>query len=540
MTEPHTPPTNLGTLGKTPDPGPLFGQASKPRTAPDPGTPNSYTIALVVVGLLYLVLSVTQNLTPYLVEKTDPVGREPRGGGVAKVMLVLDDAFDRAGFSTDNMLGKAAASQYAADELPPADKLQAVLVFGETESPEAALDWLAAIRSGQELGPLASRLSLGREWSDLIQRQSIGDEWAVIERKDGDELDTESVADAEMLQALYTEGAESLSPEQEARLLDRYGWLGQLALTPEGDSAERRAMFADLPWVIAIVVLGCAVVVIGGLGGLTMAVIAAVYFFNRRLTRRFDPPSPGGSVFLESFGVFLAGFGVVHFGGAVVAQLALAPQEEGSASWEAVARWVMLGTLLAQWTLVVTIFWPRLRGMDMLAWRHAVGWHAPHGVWREILAGVAGYFAGLPLLFCAFVLTIVLQLVSSWVLGGPSEPPANPMLDLVANGDALVIVLFLSLATVWAPIVEETLFRGAVYRHMRARHGALLCAIATALLFAFMHSYGPLLTAPLIALGFTFAMIREWRGSLIGAITAHCLHNATIMTLMLVGVRATM
>jgi membrane protease YdiL (CAAX protease family) len=31
-------------------------------------------------------------------------------------------------------------------------------------------------------------------------------------------------------------------------------------------------------------------------------------------------------------------------------------------------------------------------------------------------------------------------------------------------------------------------------------------------------------------LGFGFAMMREWRGSLIAPMVAHFLHNATIMT----------
>jgi len=256
------------------------------------------------------------------------------------------------------------------------------------------------------------------------------------------------------------------------------------------------------------------------------------------LPRRFEPPTPGGSVFLETFGVFLAGFGLIHFGAGVVTAFAPAPPADGSSPMQGAARWILLGTLLVQWGLLVTIFWPRLRGMDARSWREAVGWYAPHGVWREILAGIAGYFAGLPLLMAAMVLTVILNAISSAISGGPAEPPQNPMLELVASGDVLVVMLFLSLATLWAPIVEETLFRGALYRHMRARHGAFVCAMGTALLFAFMHSYGPLMVAPLIALGFTFAMIREWRGSLLGAITAHCLHNSTIMVIMIVGVQA--
>ena len=71
------------------------------------------------------------------------------------------------------------------------------------------------------------------------------------------------------------------------------------------------------------------------------------------------------------------------------------------------------------------------------------------------------------------------------------------------------------------PIVEESIFRGALYRHFRGRAGVFVCALGTAFLFAFLHSYGPLATGPLIALGFTFAMIREWRGSIIAKTFPH-------------------
>ncbi len=504
-------------------------------TAPDIGTPTSRTFALVLVCVLYAVLALVQNLTPYLTPKPDPLGRRPAGGEAAKIMLLLGEAFERAGLPTSDMLGRAAAAQYANDRLYPADKLQAVLVLGETDSPEAALAWLSAIEGGAQLEPLAGQLAEGSDWSSQAQPQTAGNAWAIIDTPDGEQLDEEVIADAGAMRALYGVGPGSLNAEQSDRLRDRYGWLGELAVAPDG-SAERDALFADIPWAIALIVLVMVMFAVAGLGGLVMFILAAVYFFTGRLRRRFVPPPRGGSVFLETFAVFLAGFGVVHFGSGFAAMLVSPPPETPAA--DSVVRWIMLGTLVAQWCLLLTIFWPRLRGVSWSGWRDALGWRAPRGVWREVLAGIAGYFAGLPLLIAAMVLTAAITIFTQWLSKGPIETPENPMVELVASGDALVILLFLSLATVWAPIVEETLFRGGLFRHMRARHGAFVCALATALLFAFMHSYGPLMVSPLIALGFTFAMIREWRGSLIGSVTAHCLHNSTIMVIMLVGLRA--
>jgi membrane protease YdiL (CAAX protease family) len=36
-----------------------------------------------------------------------------------------------------------------------------------------------------------------------------------------------------------------------------------------------------------------------------------------------------------------------------------------------------------------------------------------------------------------------------------------------------------------------------------------------------------------IGLGFGFALVREWRGSLIPSMTAHCIHNAVTITAVL-------
>lgn len=501
------PPSRPGPLPAEPLPG-------RPR---DPGTPKSRLIALVLVTLLYLFLALSQNLTPYLVEPENPLGREPRGGEFAKLFLLLEEAAGTG--SAGSPLVQVTLQQFAASS-HPADQLQGVLVLREFASDEAALDWLGAVRSDADLEPLAR----GASW----QGDPLGEpdpHWATVLRPDGPVVDEEAVADAAAMETLLTGGPDAMSPDARDRLRDRYGWLGDLALAPEG--AEREALFKNTPWAVAFIVFTALVFVTWGLGGLVMGVLAFVFLLTGKLGRGFVPPRPGGSVYLETFGVFLFGFGVVHFGGAALGK---ALPHHGQI--------VQLATLLGQWALLLTVFWPVLRGVRLTEWRPAVGWSAPRGVWREIGAGVAGYFAGVPLLVLGMIATVVLNFLSSHFFGPPDEPPTNPVLEMVQNADVLTLILFLSLATIWAPVVEETLFRGAIYRHMRGRMGILLAGVFSALLFAFMHSYGPLMTGPLIALGFTFAMIREWRGSLIGAVVAHCLHNSTVMFIMLLAMRA--
>lgn len=123
-------------------------------------------------------------------------------------------------------------------------------------------------------------------------------------------------------------------------------------------------------------------------------------------------------------------------------------------------------------------------------------------------------------------------------MGAPQAPPTNPMIELIEHADPLLLALFFVMATVWAPLCEELIFRGAVYRHLRAYFPAVVAGLFSGVLFAFMHNYGPLLTPPLITLGFVFCMMREWRGSLVASITAHALHNGSLLLVLFSLIRA--
>ena len=83
------------------------------------------------------------------------------------------------------------------------------------------------------------------------------------------------------------------------------------------------------------------------------------------------------------------------------------------------------------------------------------------------------------------------------------------------------------------PPVEETIFRGALYRHLRGRVGVLGAAALSAVVFGLLHSYEVFALLPVVTIGFAFALIREWRGSIVGTVTAHAFHNGTVLTLVI-------
>ena len=498
--------------------GPIIGGMSYPhlsrkphREPPDPGTALSRRVTLVLAVALFLLVARLQALSSFAPQQPAPVQAAEvdapatttdQFGLTARLYVMVLHGLgmpDPDGKASD-ALAKAAPT--------PRDEVRAVASMAEmAPTPEAgtarALARLEELRT--EFERLANESPDDREANALL-------------------------ADLDALRIVYTEGPASLDDETRDRLVHRHGWFGRLALTfgLDDDDPERAAIFGPAGALAAGVIVAAVVVPLALLIGFVLLVVGLVLFTGRSLRPRFVPPMPGGSVYLETLVVFMLGF----LGVKVAADMV------GLALSDTAA---VVAGLVLQGGLVVLIFWPIVRGVPFARWRAATGWHAPRGVLREIGCGVLGYLAALPVFAAGVVLSLVLSalwaLVSSALRGTPEQQPLpqNAPLDLVLSGNTVLVVLLFLMATAWAPIVEETIFRGALYRHARARIGAVAAGMLAALVFAFMHGYGPLFTPPLIALGFMFAVLREWRGSLIASVTAHFLHNfVTLSTLLIV------
>jgi membrane protease YdiL (CAAX protease family) len=125
------------------------------------------------------------------------------------------------------------------------------------------------------------------------------------------------------------------------------------------------------------------------------------------------------------------------------------------------------------------------------------GWRRGNGVLRELPIGV---LAG-----------ILVWLV--WQLGDTVRGP----------GDAYRFQTSIS-SIVVAPIIEETIYRGALYRYMRDRMSWLPAVIFSSTVFAAMHTTYQM---PFVYVsGLVYGLLREWRGSLTASIAAHASWNA--------------
>lgn len=508
----------------TMDQQPRRTRRGNPIVAPDPGTAGSRSLALFAAILFAALAIVWQNMPAdyqrqVVFGEVQPIPT-PTADTPAKGSM-FTQIYMRAYLKMNN--AEMMRSAFASDPGQTQIVVDTVDSFAESSADRVRTAIFAAELLGADAGLEnieGARLDLLSQIDDINAEPIVdeADEQSKAARIAGRDLALEEL---DILEAVYTSGPESLDQAARDQLVSRYGIFGEHTLT-WGDEPNVRQAVLGQPWLfIAVVACFTLLFITAILVGFVLFVMGLVWFGKPR-TRLHNPvPMPGGSVMLETYAWFVGAFFVY-----VVAATAIEYHAPEYALW----------TLPAQWTLMLVPLWPLLRGMRSRQWRHAMGITRGQGVFKEIGAGFVAYLASLPIFLVGVGITLIVVLTQMMIQtsagGTPPPPPSNPILDLIGSGNVMVIVFIVTLATIWAPITEELVFRGALFRHMRARVAWPIAALLSAILFAYMHSYGPLMVAPLIALGLMFAFMREWRGSIIAPITAHFLHNGTLMAMM--------
>lgn len=512
LASPQAPGTFWGPVGRRGRDGPMIVAMPNAPTefrhdaprAPDPGSRTMATVAwvtLIVLVLGTVVVNQSELFAP--ARPPEKVSEIVAPGSdeftlVAKAMVKV--AYVPGVGTAESRVGYMGNVRDAAKE--PVDQLRAAMVAWD----------LAGEKEAKRL-------------LDKLQKQ---------EQK-AEEPSGVLLAEIDLVRRMVAEGLPALSEEEMAGLRARHGWFAELAMTrglKETDPA-RAALLRGGVTIVATLLCGMAVAGVVFITGSVLCVLAIVGLSKGRFRPAFVPPAPGGSVFVETVAVFVMLFLVVMKLGftAVVASMSEPPE------------WIDAAGLMAQWALVVVPLWPLLRRVSFADLRAKIGWHSGQGVMREIGAGMYAYLAGLPLLAGAMAVSVVLMLVYQLIMSAVFErpdagPPPNRVAEMISSVSGWKLVLLFSLATVWAPLVEESLFRGALYRALRTGMGVVWAALISSVAFGVMHGYAFFLLMPVITLGFIFALTREWRGSLIGPMVAHGLHNASVLTLAIIVFRA--
>lgn len=499
---------------------PRFTRGGNPIVSPDPGTPTSRLLAIVAAILLAGVAIAWQNIghdRQQQLVKAPPVLSAEQAADQPAPAGMMTDPMARMFLRLRNIMAQGTEKdrkdlvvQIDGTVTNDADRVRAIIFAAEY------IDHAEALRRIEQL-----RGSLPNQEDTPIDAEQTADaaNRALIRA----ELDT--------LETIYTTGPDALDAPARDQLSARYGTLGDFALSTGKSESDRNAVIGGP---LGVILLGLFVICLLGFGllaGFALLVYGMVWYFNPRRVMRGEKPTPGGSVMLETYALFVGGFAVLSIGSTLIVA-------HGSEQ----ARNVMVTLHLpAQWLLMLTVLWPLIRGMAPTDWRRAMGLTRGQGVWREIGCGLLAYLASVPLFMAGVLVNFILMTLWNWYQSGggdgPIAPPENPIMDLVGSGDLIVLILVFTLATIWAPITEELIFRGALFRHLRGRLHWTVAALFSAVLFAYLHSYGPLMVAPLIALGFMFAFMREWRGSIIAPMTAHFLHNFTVLTMIILALQ---
>lgn len=327
--------------------------------------------------------------------------------------------------------------------------------------------------------------------------------------------------------------AKSLSDEDREFFTEELGWFGELALHPEERQSgqARSEIIQEATWLFGglLGIIGAVICML--LVGFVTAVIFVILYFSDQLKSRVTPPTLNGGIYAETFALWLFGFSVVGF------VFAFVPIPPGFG---------MLAQLVVFFGSLIVLAWPVIRGVPFSQVRRDIGWTMNSPI--ELLFGVVNYLATLPLLLLAILALAILAGVVANIAPDTTEVtsqltnpqgPTHPIAFEIGNADPLTLLQLIILACVAAPIVEETMFRGVLYRHlrdasafMRIAPSVLFSTLFNAFIFAIIHPQGLLGVPVLMALAIGFSLSREWRGSLAAPMISHGVSNGVTMFVM--------
>lgn len=324
-----------------------------------------------------------------------------------------------------------------------------------------------------------------------------------------DDNSPEVAKDVVVLQALYADGPDTLDPAVRDRLTRRYGDLGRIALAygVAPDMEPRKSLqVAALGLTVRLGVLAVGFLGVA-LASLVLVAVACIWGVRGKIRPAYVPDPTVGNAFLEGFTIYLILF--IFMG--------LFLRFAGLAS----IQWIWLAVLI----LPVMFGWALWRGVSHNQWRQALGWHSGRGFVREFAAGVGGYIAGLGVIVAGgFVTYLLIRYTGARV----SSPVVQELRGSVGH-----ILGIYAVACIFAPVMEETMFRGALFHHLRQRWGWAISAPAVAVIFAMLHPQGWVAVPALGSIALVLAALREWRGSLIAPMAAHACNNFLVLTVTL-------
>jgi len=183
----------------------------------------------------------------------------------------------------------------------------------------------------------------------------------------------------------------------------------------------------------------------------------------------------------------------------------------------------VIGLALVAVLVFVMLNTPLLGARD--SWKSIAGQKPKQGI---IGPALAGWVSNAPVMLAMVLISTVLIRF----LPTPSHPVQQ---EIASTTDPLKLGMIFLLASVFAPLIEETTFRGLLFPAITTvANNKWVGMIVSGILFAAIHPQGPALWPALAALGALMAYLTNWTGSIVPGMVLHGLHNGTILAFSLI------
>ena len=335
----------------------------------------------------------------------------------------------------------------------------------------------------------------------------------------------------EMLDILVAGGR--CLPEDHLSLEESLGWFGTFLLA---DKAEREAIESSAVKKVIILTLVVLIVSIAAIVGLVFLILKLVKAFDGKMKSGLKQPASHHGVYAEVFALWILVFVIFTSVAAILGQIVA----DGNATIG------LVFVLAAFFGSLVVLFWARIRGVPYKQIRKDIGWTTGNGFLKEIGTGIFGYAMTLPILCVGVLLTLLLFMIQQLMSGGVEAAPfrgtgggSHPIIVDLANGVWSIRILLIFMAAVAAPVVEETVFRGVLYRQLRSSSCkfpnvlSIACSVfLVSFVFAAIHPQGWVAIPALMSIAVGMNLLREWRGSLIPSMVVHGLSNGIVVSMM--------
>jgi len=229
-----------------------------------------------------------------------------------------------------------------------------------------------------------------------------------------------------------------------------------------------------------------------------------------------------------NFGIFISAMIIAVF---MAQQIGLALIVDPESSVPELTPWLAVASVILLQGPMIAVFY--------LARRFYPGHYADrlsqvkYTLWESFKKAAPLFIMFLPVVWIATLIwsTLLSALKSAGLV--EEFAPQELVTLFQGGGDWPAIVILVLMAVIVAPIVEEIIFRGCIYRFLKSQTTLLGAQVISGSFFAMLH--GNLLSfVPLVIVGVLLARVYEKTGNLAVAIWFHAFFNAFSLTMLFI------